>query len=53
MRLTALFHEPTGLVFSANEMRREGLDKSCCLPSAAQDSLTVSSTYHLVSSDPL
>jgi len=43
MRLTALFHEPTWRIFSGNEMRREGLDKSCCLSSAARRGSAVSS----------
>jgi len=43
MRLTSHFYEPTGLVFWANEMRREVLEKSCCLSSVAHSRSTVCS----------
>ena len=50
MRFNSLFHETTGLVFSANEMRREGLDKSCCLSLAAYRSSAISNEQLRVTS---
>ena len=46
MRLTSVFHEPTGLVSSANAMELQGLDKGCWLYS-------YSHTRSVVASDPI